>query len=95
MSNTQRYSDGYNDGAQQAITDFQNGKSFSTACEPSGAYTSDGQHTTIFCVGWVMGYTATWNNLVQHPPPQDILNKTDNCPMLVACIHPYIAGPLP
>jgi hypothetical protein len=71
LSNTQRYSEGYNDGAQQATTDFQSGKSFNTACDPSGAYTSDGRHTTIFCDGWVKGYTAAWNNLVQHPLPQN------------------------
>jgi hypothetical protein len=65
LSATQRYNYGYNDGVQQANTDFQNGKSFNTVCDPSGAYTSDGKHTAIFCDGWVKGYTATWNNLVQ------------------------------
>jgi hypothetical protein len=58
-SNTKRYSDGYTDGGHQAATD----STYNVACDPSGAHTSDGQHTTTYCSGWANGYTATWNSL--------------------------------
>ncbi|NAL78186.1 hypothetical protein [Nitrososphaera sp. AFS] len=61
LSDNQRYSDGFNDGTQAARTDRQNRNSFNPACDPTGAHTSDGQHTTIYCTGWSNGYTSAWN----------------------------------
>lgn len=61
LSDNKRYSDGFNDGTQAALTDRQNGNQFNPACDPTGAHTSDGQHTTIYCSGWSNGYTSAWN----------------------------------
>lgn len=61
LSDSQRYNDGLNDGSQAAISDSQNGNPFNPACDPTGAHTSDGQHTTTYCSGWSNGYTSAWN----------------------------------
>jgi hypothetical protein len=61
LSDTQRYNDGVQDGTQAASTDRQNGNQFNPACDPTGTHTSDGQHTTIYCSGWSVGYTSVWN----------------------------------
>jgi len=68
-SNTKRYSDGYSNGGQQVITDFQHHSSFDTTCDPTNRYTSGGGHTQIYCQGWKDGYTAEWNALVSTSPP--------------------------
>jgi hypothetical protein len=60
LSDNQRYSDGFNDGSNAATTDRENGNPYNPACDPSGAHTSDGQHTTIYCSGWAQGYTSAW-----------------------------------
>jgi hypothetical protein len=57
LSDTQRYNDGYSNGGQAAATDY----AYNPTCDPNGQYTSDGQHTTIYCTGWANGYTTTWN----------------------------------
>jgi len=61
LSDSQRYNDGFNDGSQAAISDRDNGNAFNPACDPTGAHTSDGQHTTEYCSGWSSGYTSAWN----------------------------------
>jgi hypothetical protein len=61
LSDSQRYNDGFNDGSQAATSARQNGNQFNPACDPTGAHTSDGQHTTIYCTGWANGYTSVWN----------------------------------
>jgi hypothetical protein len=61
LSNSQRYNDGFNDGSQAAISDRNNGNQFNPACDPTGAHTSDGQHTVTYCTGWANGYTSAWN----------------------------------
>ena len=62
-SNSKRASDGFNDGSQAALSDKQNGNSFNPACDPTGAHTSDGQHTTTYCNAWTNGYTSAWNDV--------------------------------
>ena len=57
LSDTQRYNDGYSNGAQAAATD----STYNPTCDPTGAYTSGGGHTAIYCNGWANGYAATWN----------------------------------
>lgn len=71
LSGNQRYSDGFNDGTQAAITDRQNGNQFNPACDPTGAHTSDGQHTTTYCSGWSDGYTSAWNGLTEQTLTQN------------------------
>lgn len=68
LTSAERYSSGFSDGGQQAATDFQNHTPFNSACDPTGAYTTDGKHTTYYCAGWFKGYSSTWNNLVQDNP---------------------------
>jgi hypothetical protein len=58
-SDSKRASDGFNDGSNAARSDT----SFNPACDPTGAHTSDGQHTSTYCNAWTSGYTSTWNNL--------------------------------
>jgi hypothetical protein len=41
-SDSKRASDGFNDGSSAARTDL----TFNPACDPTGAHTSDGQHTS-------------------------------------------------
>jgi hypothetical protein len=60
LSDNQRYNDGFNDGSNAARADRENGSQFNPACDPTGAHTSDGQHTTIYCSGWSDGYTSAW-----------------------------------
>jgi hypothetical protein len=62
LSDTQRYNDGFSNGAQAAATDKQQGNPFNSVCDPTGRYTSGGGHTTFYCNGWVNGYTSAWNN---------------------------------
>jgi hypothetical protein len=57
LSDTQRYNDGYSNGAQAAAAD----STYNPTCDPTGAYTSGGGHTPTYCSGWANGYTATWN----------------------------------
>ena len=61
LSDTQRYSDGYSNGSDAAARD----SNYNVACDPTGAYTSGGGHTTTYCNGWTNGYIATWNT--NHP----------------------------
>ena len=65
LTSTQRYTSGLSDGGQQAATDFQNHNAFNLTCDRTGAHTSDGQHTTLYCSGWANGYTAAWNRANQ------------------------------
>ena len=58
LSDTQRYNDGYSNGSDAAARD----STYNAACDPTGAYTSDGQHSTTYCTGWANGYAATWNS---------------------------------
>jgi hypothetical protein len=44
-SDSKRASDGFNDGSNAARSDT----SFNPACDPTGAHTSDGQHTSTYC----------------------------------------------
>src|SRR5207249_695546 len=73
LSDSQRYSDGFTNGAQAAATDRQQGNSFNPTCDPTGRYTSGGGHTTSYCNGWVNGYTSTYNGggggVVPQPSP--------------------------
>jgi hypothetical protein len=69
LTHTERFNFGFSDGGQQATTDFLNHSPFNSACDPTGAYTSDGKHTIYYCDGWFKGYSTTWNNLVQANPP--------------------------
>ena len=67
LSDTKRYNDGYSNGSDAAARD----STYNVACDPTGAYTSDGQHSTTYCDGWANGYTATWNsNHAQTTNPQ-------------------------
>jgi hypothetical protein len=56
-SNTKRYNDGYSNRSDAAARD----SAYNPACDPTGVYTSDGQHMTTYCDGWANEYTATWN----------------------------------
>jgi hypothetical protein len=58
-SNSKRYNDGFSNGAQAAATDKQQGNPSNPTCDPTGRYTSDGQHSTIYCNGWANGYAST------------------------------------
>jgi hypothetical protein len=58
-SSSKRSSDGFNDGSNAARSDT----SFYPACDPTGAHTSDGQHTSTYCNAWTSGYTSTWNSI--------------------------------
>jgi hypothetical protein len=71
LSDNQRYHDGFNDGTQAALKDRQNGNTFNPACDPTGAHTSDGQHTTIYCSGWSDGYTSAWGGSVEQSSTQN------------------------
>jgi hypothetical protein len=68
LSDSQRYNDGYSNGAQAAATD----SAYNPTCDPTGAYTSGGGHTPTYCKGWADGYAAKWST--DHPsnvtPPQ-------------------------
>ena len=57
-SDSKRASDGFNDGSNAARSDT----SFNPACDPTGAHTSDGQHTSTYCNAWTSGYISTWNS---------------------------------
>jgi hypothetical protein len=48
-NNAKRYNDGYSNGSDAAAGD----STYNPACDPTGAYTSDGQHTAIYCDGWL------------------------------------------
>jgi hypothetical protein len=61
LTDTQRYNDGYSNGSDAAARD----STYNVACDPTGAYTSGGGHTTTYCNGWTNGYIATWNT--NHP----------------------------
>ena len=52
---------------------------YNPACDPTGAYTSDGQYTTTYCDDWAKGYAATWNakHRVQ-PTNPDAPSNNDN-----------------
>ena len=65
LTHTERFNFGFSDGGQQAATDFRNHSPFSSACDPTGAHTSNGKHTIYYCNGWFKGYSATWNSLDQ------------------------------
>jgi hypothetical protein len=60
-SNAKRYSDGYHNGFDAAGND----NTYNPTCDPNGQFTSDGQHTTIYCSGWADGYQAAWNEKQQ------------------------------
>ncbi|MGA9153449.1 MAG: hypothetical protein WBZ36_22955 [Candidatus Nitrosopolaris sp.] len=69
LTHTERFNFGFSDGEQQATTDFLNHSPFNSACDPTGAHTSDGKHTMYYCDGWFKGYSTTWNNLAQANAP--------------------------
>jgi hypothetical protein len=69
LTHSERFNFGFSDGGQQATTDFLNHSPFNSACDPTGAHTSNGKHTIYYCDGWFKGYSTTWNNLVQANPP--------------------------
>lgn len=91
-SNSKRYNDGFSNGGQAAATDKQQGNAYNPVCDPTGQYTSDGQHSTTYCNGWANGYSSAWNgnggNSGQSTPIQSgngqgssgsgLLNKVDN-----------------
>jgi hypothetical protein len=54
------YDDGFRDGTQQGETDLQDGSSFSPVCDPNGLHTSDGLRSTLYCKGWIDGYTSAY-----------------------------------
>jgi hypothetical protein len=68
-SDSKRANDGFNDGSNAARSDT----SFNPACDPTGAHTSDGQHTSTYCNAWTSGYTSTWNS--QHTNTPDTFNQ--------------------
>jgi hypothetical protein len=71
-SDSKRASDGFNDGSSAARSDI----SFNPACDPTGAHTSDGQHTSTYCNAWTSGYTSTWNS--QHTnTPDTFIQRQD------------------
>jgi hypothetical protein len=73
-----RYNDGFSNGGQAAATDKQQGNAYNPVCDPTGQYTSDGQHSTTYCTGWANGYSATWNsNNYNYNPPQQ---QQTGCP---------------
>lgn len=69
LTHTERFNFGFSDGGQQATTDFLNHSPFYSACDPTGAHTSDGKHTVYYCEGWFKGYSTTWSNLAQANAP--------------------------
>ncbi len=58
-SSSKRASDGFREGSDAATTD----SSYNPACDPTGQFTSDGQHTSTYCNAWTDGYTSTWNSI--------------------------------
>jgi len=58
-SDSKRSRDGFNDGRNAARTELK----FNPACDPTGAHTIDGQHTSTYCNAWSDGYISTWNSL--------------------------------
>jgi len=58
LSDTKRYNDGYSNGSDAAARE----STYNPTCDPTGAFTSDGQHSTTYCTGWADGYAATWNH---------------------------------
>lgn len=96
LTSAERYSSGFSDGGQQAATDFQNHSPFNSACDPTGAHTTDGKHTIYYCAGWFKGYSATWNNLVQvnphpiPPPAQPQVKRTQ--PPITAHVNANISS---
>lgn len=69
LTHTQRFNFGFSDGEQQATTDFLSHSPFNSACDPTGAHTSDGKHTMYYCDGWFKGYSSTWKNLAEANAP--------------------------
>jgi hypothetical protein len=70
LTHTERFNFGFSDGGEQATTDFLNHSPFNSACDPTGAHTSDGKHTIYYCDGWFKGYSTTWKDLaVANAPP--------------------------
>jgi len=61
---TRKYTDGYINGGEQAIIDFQHHNQFNTTCDPNSNYINKGKHSHLYCRGWIDGYTAKWQNLV-------------------------------
>ena len=56
---------GFSQGSEAAISNMRNGSMFNPSCDPTGAYTADGQHTIAYCIAWTKGYITSWN--AQHP----------------------------
>lgn len=71
LSDNQRYNDGFNDGSNAVTADRENGNPYNPACDPAGAHTNDGQHTTIYCSGWAQGYTSAWGGPVEQTQTQN------------------------
>ena len=57
----QRNDPGFRAGSVAAISDIRNGSLFNPACDPTGAHTSGGQHSTAYCTAWTNGYIYAWN----------------------------------
>lgn len=74
-SNSKRYNDGFSNGGQAAATDKQQGNAYNPVCDPTGQYTSDGQHSTTYCTGWANGYSAAWNG--NNSPTQNNNNNNN------------------
>jgi hypothetical protein len=47
LTSAERQASGFSDGEQQAATDFKNHSPFNAACDPTGAYTTDGKHSSF------------------------------------------------
>jgi hypothetical protein len=54
-SNDKRYSDGYSNGSDAA----SRASTYDVSCDPTGAFTSGGGHSTTYCNGWTSGYNGS------------------------------------
>jgi hypothetical protein len=89
LGDAQRYNDGCSNGAQAAATD----STYNPTCDPTGAYTSDGQHTTTYCTGWANGYTATWNANHGGQPSQPYTGGQPSQPYTGSPVYPQPQHP--
>jgi hypothetical protein len=86
LSDNQRYNDGFNDGSNAARADRENGNQFNPACDPTGAHTSDGQHTTIYCSGWSDGYNSAWGGPIEQTLTQNQHQEQKQSQTVHTCI---------
>jgi len=89
-----RYINGSNDGIQAAVSNVQDGKPFSPACDPTHSHTSDGLHTTVYCNGWTNGYISAWNAKHSIIPsiPNLVACKKEFSDSLVCTTYAYTNG---